>query len=101
MKIDIYDDGISYVTDEVSTVSANGANVNEENRIKFVTDLAAISRGNYESKNPEVRYKKLLKEAAPNINIVVNGHNVKAVHVSPQEYYSNEWENIDDVIRSN
>lgn len=65
MKIDIYKDGISYVTNEVSSVKTNEANLCEENRIKFVTDLAAVSRGKSESNNPPARYKKLLKEAAP------------------------------------
>ena len=65
MKIDIYEDGISYVTDEVSTVPTERANLNEENRIKFVTDLAAVSRGAYESRNPKKRYESLLREAAP------------------------------------
>ena len=68
MRIDIYKDGISYVTDEVSSVLAREANLNEENRIKFVTDLAAVSRGKNESKNPPVRYKSLLKEAAPQLD---------------------------------
>lgn len=67
MRIDIYGDNISYVTDEVSTVKACEANLNEENRIKFVTDLAAVSRGKNESKNPPARYKSLLKEAAPQL----------------------------------
>jgi len=65
MYIDIYKDNISYVTDEVSSVPINEANLNEENRIKFVTDLAAISRGKHGSANPAKRYKALLKEAAP------------------------------------
>jgi len=64
MKIDIYNDSISYVTNEVSTVPVDESNLNEENRMKFVTDLAAVSRGKHESKNPAVRYKALLKEAA-------------------------------------
>jgi hypothetical protein len=66
MKVSIYNDSIGYVTDEVSTVKACEANLNEENRIKFVTDLAAISRGKSESNNPAIRYKQLLKEAALN-----------------------------------
>ena len=66
MKIDIYGDGISFVTNEVSTVKTNKANLSEKNRIKFVTDLAAVSRGKSESNNPELRYKQLLKEAALN-----------------------------------
>jgi len=65
MKIDIYNDSISYVTDEVSTIPTAEANLNEANRIKFVTDLAAVSRGKDSSNNPALRYKALLKEAAP------------------------------------
>ena len=65
MKIDIYNDGVSFVTNEVSTVPVSESNLNETNRIKFVTDLAAVSRGKSESNNPLMRYKMLLKEAAP------------------------------------
>lgn len=68
MKIDIYKDGISYVTDEVSSVKVEEANLNEDNRINFVTELAAVSRGNSKSNNPPVRYKALLKEAAPQLD---------------------------------
>lgn len=64
MKIDVYNDNISYVTDEVSTIPTYLANLNQENREKFVTDLAAVSRGKGESKNPSVRFQSLLKEAA-------------------------------------
>lgn len=64
MKLDIFGDGISYVTDEVSTIPTRLANLHEENRIKFVTDLAAISRGKSESKNPAKRYEALQTEAA-------------------------------------
>lgn len=66
MKLDIYGDNISYVTDVVSTIPIEEANLNEENRIKFVTDVAAISRGRYESKNHKARYDALLTEAAQN-----------------------------------
>lgn len=55
-----------YVTDEVSTVDIWHSNANEENRQKWVTDLAAISRGKSQSNNPKKRYEQLLKEAAPN-----------------------------------
>lgn len=72
MRIDIFNDGISYVTDEVSTVKVEESNLNEENRIKFVTDLAAVSRGKDSSNNPEARYKKLLKEAAPVHHVIQN-----------------------------
>ena len=64
MIIDIYNDNISYLTDEVSTIPTAEANLSEANRIKFVTDLAAVSRGKDASNNPPVRYKSLLKEAA-------------------------------------
>jgi hypothetical protein len=63
MKIKLWNKG--YVTDEVSSVPLFEANLSEENRVKWVTDLAAVSRGKTESKNPEKRYKMLLKEAAP------------------------------------
>ncbi len=65
MRIDIFNDGISYVTDEVSTIRVTESNMNEENRIKFVTDLAAVSRGKDASNNPAKRYASLLEEAAP------------------------------------
>lgn len=64
MRIDIFNDNISYVTDEVSTVPTCLANYSQENREKFVTDLAAVSRGKTESKNPSVRFNSLLTEAA-------------------------------------
>lgn len=66
MRINVYGHNYGYVTDEVSAVPVNQANLNEENRIKFVTDLAAVSRGKHESNNPAKRYEQLLKEAAPN-----------------------------------
>ena len=65
MRIDIYGDCISYITDEVSTIPVTESNLNEENRIKFVTDLAAVSRGKDASNNPAKRYASLLEEAAP------------------------------------
>lgn len=57
-----------YVTDEVSIIPTMFANLSQATREKFVTDLAAVSRGKDESKNPEARFKALLKEAAPNSN---------------------------------
>ena len=56
---------LEVVQKEISTVDILECNLNEENRIKWVTDLAAISRGKTESKNPKKRYEALLKEAAP------------------------------------
>lgn len=56
-----------YVTDSMSNIPAALANFNQETREIFVTDLAAISRGNTSSKNPTGRFRALLKEAAPNL----------------------------------
>lgn len=63
----LYNDNIGYVSDEVSSIKSNLANKSEKNRIKFITDIAAISRNKTESTNPEKRFKLLLKEAAPQI----------------------------------
>lgn len=59
-------EGLGYVEDDPSVIRAIDANTSEENRIKYVTDLASISRGKTESANPPTRYRQLLKEAAPN-----------------------------------
>ena len=69
MKINIGHKG--YVTDEVSTVDIKDFNSNLENRIKSVTDIAAISRGKLGSNNPSLRFKHLLKEAAYNYSVYV------------------------------
>ena len=69
MKINIGHKG--YVTDEVSTVDIKDFNSNLENRIKSVTDIAAISRGKLGSTNPNLRFKHLLKEAAYNYSVYV------------------------------
>ena len=63
MKIDLWNRG--WVTDDVSSVPVEQANLNEENRRKWVTDLAATAYKKTESKRPEKRYMHLLKEAAP------------------------------------
>ena len=56
-----------YVTDEIpSGILPEDANDSEENRQKYITSIAAVCYGKKESKNPEKRYKMLLKEAAPN-----------------------------------
>lgn len=68
MKIDLYNDGIGYITDDVSSVPTNLSNYHEKNRAEFVTDLAAISRGKTESVSYQGRYGSLLKEAAPRLN---------------------------------
>lgn len=69
MKINIGHKG--YVTDEVSTVDIKDFNSNLENRMKSVTDIAAISRGKLGSTNPNLRFKHLLKEAAYNYSVDV------------------------------
>lgn len=69
MKINIGYKG--YVTDEVSTVDIKDFNSNLENRVKSVTDIAAISRGKLGSNNPSLRFKHLLKEAAYNYSVYV------------------------------
>ena len=69
MKINIGHKG--YVTDEVSTVDIKDFNSNLENRIKSVTDIAAISRGKLGSTTPNLRFKYLLKEAAYNYSVHV------------------------------
>ena len=63
MKIKLWNRG--WITDEVSEIPVEKANLNEENRMKWVTDLAATAYRKQESKSPEKRYKHLLKEAAP------------------------------------
>lgn len=84
MRKDIYKDNIGYVTDEVSSINVSEANFSEENRIKWVTDLAAISRGKYEANNPEKRYQSLLKEAAPNdINVKDRMHASRPLEFLP------------------
>jgi len=57
-----------YVTNEISSnIPITNVNENEENRIKFVTSIAAVCYGKDGSNNPKKRYFSLLKEAAPNI----------------------------------
>ena len=65
MKIDLWNKG--WVTDDVSSISVNQSNLNEENRQQWVTDLAAVAYRKTASKKPANRYKHLLKEAAPDI----------------------------------
>lgn len=65
-KYNLYGDGIGYVTNEVSSVQPYDANDSEDDRINFVTELAAISRGKYESKNPKLRFEALMKETVNN-----------------------------------
>jgi len=66
MKAYIFGDEVGYITDEASKVSVEEANLNQENREQWTTDLAAVSRGKSGSNHPASRFKKLLKEAAPN-----------------------------------
>jgi len=63
MQVNLWNRG--WVTDDVSSVPVEQANLNEENRHKWVTDLAATAYKKTESKRPEKRYEHLLKEAAP------------------------------------
>ncbi len=62
MRVELFKDKIGFVS---SVDNMDRANDDEANRIKYVTELAAISRGNHKSNNPATRYKQLLKEAAP------------------------------------
>lgn len=74
MKINVGKHG--YVTDEVSTIDIKDFNSKLENRIKSVTDVAAISRGKLGSNNPIARFGHLLKEAAYNYSVdELNGFN--------------------------
>lgn len=70
MRINLFNNGLGYVTDEVSTVDITKHNsdnpITEEDIWKYVTDIAAISRGNTASKNPKVRFEALCKEAVGN-----------------------------------
>ena len=73
----------------MSSIPINQSNLNEQNRIKFVTDLAAVSRGKDESKNPERRYHALLKEAAPTcaeITMLSDGEKPKGSPSRPLEF---------------
>ena len=53
-----------YVTTDVSSIKSFESNTSKENRIRWVTDLAAVSRGLSESKNPDKRFISLTEEAA-------------------------------------
>ena len=58
-RIELYGDGIGYV----ELLDSSKANTSEEERIKFVTSLAAISRGAKVSKAPEKTYQRFMTEA--------------------------------------
>lgn len=104
MRIDIYEDGISYVTDEVSTIPVTESNMNEENRIKFVTDLAAVSRGKDASNNPIRRYASLLEEAAPTaeeidyINRFTDDREKKVYKNSPSSFVLNNKFTLNNIF---
>lgn len=85
MTIELWGDKNAYVTDEVSTINIRESNSSDENRAKFVTDLASISRGNYESNNPTARFKHLMKEAANN-PFTVSESEVKEASSRPLEF---------------
>jgi hypothetical protein len=57
LQVGTYGDGF------VQLLDSEHANRSEEDRINWVTQLAAISRGKKESANPTLRYKSLLQEA--------------------------------------
>lgn len=78
MRIQLFDLPYCYVTDEVSTIPTNQANLSKDNRVKFVTDLAAISRGKDESSNPQGRFNQLLNEAANNPLYLEKDHVITA-----------------------
>ena len=87
MKTDIYGDGISFLDSNPTTIDVRHANLNEENRIEWVTQLAAVSRGKDKSNNPALRYKGLLKEAAPNHEADMNDKGkVPKVASRPMEF---------------
>lgn len=54
------------VSNKPSSIPPQLANLTQETREKFVTDLAAISRGKTSSVNPTKRFSSLLNEAMPN-----------------------------------
>ncbi|EJF05952.1 Thymidylate synthase complementing protein [Thiovulum sp. ES] len=74
MKIELYQDGIGYVTDNTAyfksglEILSKYANKSELHRIHYVTSLASVSRGKVSSSNPEKRYENLLIEASPKID---------------------------------
>ena len=55
-----------YVTTDVSSVEVTQSNTSRDNRVKWVTDLAAVSRGKSESSDPIKRFNSLLVEGALN-----------------------------------
>lgn len=84
MKTFIFGDEIGYVKRNPSSIPASLANFNKETRSKYVTDLAAVSRGKEVSKNPEKRFQLLLKEAAP--NLVLEGKEPEGQASRPLEF---------------
>lgn len=98
MKIFLDSQELGYVTDEVSTVPTHLANENKENRIKFVTDLAAISRGKYESSNPESRFNHLLSEAVYNPDAFSNSFSV-TIEKNEDSYYLYLKENKTNILK--
>ena len=72
MKVYLHDK-LGFLDNVPVKTSVNESNTSEENRINYVTSMAAVSRGQKESKNPPVRYKALLKEAAGNDITVIDG----------------------------
>ena len=90
IKINLWNHG--YVKTIESKIGCKYSEINEseDNRIKAVTSIAAISRGKDKSNNPKKRFEHLLKEAAPNISFVdlENGNydNIEHIAGRPVEY---------------
>lgn len=80
------------------------ANTSEEARINAVTSIAAISRGKDSSNNPEVRYKKLLTEAAWKMDIEEDEPITQRemfcknyfTHIAKNSYYEDKYDFVID-----
>ena len=92
MKKELFKNGYVATIEEKLGCKYSEINRNRENRIKAVTSIAAISRGNAKSNNPEKRYERLLNEASDNATVfellTLEEHNVTLSHVAgrPLEY---------------
>ena len=68
MKVKLWDKGYVKTIEDKLGCKYYNINTSRENRVNAVTSIAAISRGKDNSNNPEKRYSRLLKEAAPDIS---------------------------------
>lgn len=59
LRVNLYNDGIGYV----ELIDTTTANLDKQSRVRFVTSLAAISRGKDKSKTPLKTFNRLKKEA--------------------------------------